>query len=339
MRFGARCEKHEACNQNVRKMSSSPPPSSTPVGANEDIVAFCQQRERFLALQRATADERSENADAIRTIGGLLTESMVRNGIRCLRVMQTNDTPNYIRVIPEQRRAKRIRNIDDVMELLENISADVTDVPFEQLPDALARVITERARQRGDTVPPRVQVTKRVGIREEVTELGNVNKEVETLSKQMQSSVTERNELRERIKPVRAEMIKCEKKITETAGAVIPPSVTETATNTEGAPPPTPAADPPPPVLVQMRMRDATGPAKVLQVSRQTYVKKRNLFGLRQVCNYVRHAMEHISVRDERFDERLRDQVRQIISEEQSKPPEHGQKISVRRGKRARETN
>lgn len=300
-------------------------------------MAFCQQRERFLALQRATADERSENADAIRTIGGLLTESMVRSGIRCIRVMQTNDTPNYIRVIPEQRRAKRIRNIDDVMELLDNISADVTDVPFEQLPDALARVITERARQRGDTVPPRVQVTKRVGIREEVTELGNANKEVETLSKQMQTSVSERNELRERIKPVRAEMIKCEKKITDKAGVVNPP--TTPSANEEGAPHPTPAADPPPPVLVQMRMRDAAGPAKVLQVSRQTYVKKRNLFGLRQVCNYVRHAMEHISTRDERFDERLRDQVRQIITEEQSKPPEHGQKISVRRGKRAREAN
>lgn len=288
-------------------------------------MAFCQQRERFLALQRATTDERSENADAIRTIGGLLTESMMRNGIRCLRMMQANDTPNYIRVVAEQRRAKRIRNIDDVIELLDNISADVTGVPFEQLPDALSRVIMERARQRGDTVPPRVQVTKRVGIREEVTEVGNVSTEVENLSTQMQTSVTERTEIRERAKPLRAEMIKCEKKITETSPLPPPPAATAEADV---------ASSSPPPVLVQMRTRDATGPAKVLQVSRQTYVKKRNLFGLRQVCSYVRHAMEHIPTRDERFDERLREQVRQIIVEEQNKPPEYGQKIAVRRGKR-----
>lgn len=317
--------------------SSSPPPSTTGANNNEEIVAYCQQRERFLALQRATADERSENADAIRTIGGLLTESMLRNGIRCLRVMQNNDTPNYIRLVPEQRRAKRIRNIDDVMELLENISADVTDVPFEQLPDALARVITERARQRGDTIPPRVQVTKRVGIREDVTEVGNVSKEVETLSTQMQTSVTERKELRERIQPVRAEMIKCERKITETTTPP-PPSSAPSSSTTPHPRPSTSPPSPPPPVLVQMRMRDSTEPAKVLQVSRQNYVKKRNLFGLRQVCNYVRHAMEHISTRDERFDERLRDQVRQIITEEQNRPPEHGQKLAVRRGKRTRES-
>ena len=150
---------------------------------SEEVIEYCMRRERYLSLQRASAEERAETADAMRTIGGLLTDTMVRNDVRCVRVANNDSGVHYIRVVPQRRRAKQLKNIDDVMTLLDGIGAEVVDVPFEQLPKALTRVVQERARQQGGTVPPRVQITQRVGIREQITEMGNAPREVEELSK------------------------------------------------------------------------------------------------------------------------------------------------------------
>ena len=276
-----------------------------------EVIEYCRNRERYLSLQRSSAEERAETADAMRTIGGLLTDTMVRNDVRCVRVANNESGVQYIRVVPQRRRAKQLKNIDDVMALLEGIGAEVVDVPFEQLPKALTRVVKERARQQGGTVPPRVQITQRVGIREQITEIDNAPREVEELSKQMNTTYTERKQLRERIQPVRAEMVRCERKLVESGGA---------------------GDDP---VLVQMRATDnESAPPRVLSVCKQEYVKKRNIYGLRQVCSYVCDAVNCIGSRDEEFETRLTGEVRRVIQDIERRPEERGTKVRVRRGRK-----
>ena len=108
---------------------------------SEDVVDYCRQRERLLAARRETAEARAETADAMRTLGGLLTETMVRNDVRCVRVADNDAGVRYIRVTPARRRAVALKNADDVVALLDGVASDVVDVPMEQVPGALARAV------------------------------------------------------------------------------------------------------------------------------------------------------------------------------------------------------
>ena len=282
--------------------------------SSDEVIEYCRQRERYLSMQRATAEERAETADAMRTIGGLLTESMVRNDVRCVRIASNESGVQYIRVVPQRRRAKQLKNIDDVLTLLDGIGSEVVDVPFEQLPKALTQVVQERARQQGGTVPPRVQVTQRVGVREQVTEVDQAPREVEQLSKQMKTTHTERKQLREKMQPVRKEMARCERTIAE-SGRVDDP------------------------VLVQMRTADnAIVPPRVLSVCTQEYVKKKNIYGLRHVCGYVRDAVSGLGARDDDFESKLKEEVQRVIEDVQRRPEERGTKVRVRRGPKAPHT-
>ena len=273
----------------------------------QEAVEYCRHRERYLAMQRATANERTETADALRTVGGLLTDSMQRNGVTCLRVMQQNDTPNYIRLVPPRRRAKTLKTMDDVVAVLDKISADVADVPFEELPRALTRAVEERVRNQGAVVPAKVSLCKRVGIRQQVTELDQTVREIETLSTQLQDTYTERKLLRERIQPLRAEMKSHEETLLRT----------DMGTSDS---------------LVQMRRADnPTAPPTTLRVYRTETVKRRNVFGLRNVCRCVREALETIPRRDEHFDATLTREVRRRLSEDLQVPDEPVVKIAVRR--------
>lgn len=318
---------------------------------NTTVIAYCQQRERYLALHRATVDERAENTDAIRTLGGLLTESMQRNDVRCVRVA-TGGTVNYLRIVPARRRAKKLNTTEDVLALLSGVGAEVTDVSFEELPNALARVIQERARQQGGTVPPRVQVTSRVGIRERITEVDQASREVEQLSRQMQSSHVERDQLRKRINPVRAEMKRYERMLVGGDDSKMPPpAATTTAvalatTPSQSSQSSLPPPPPPPSILVRVQQhppsegtpdgtpggsRALTPQARLLRVRQQTYVKRRNIFGLRQVCGYVREAAERLPARDDTLEATLKTEVRRIIEAAQAQPTEYATKITVRR--------
>lgn len=265
-------------------------------------------------MQRATVEERAETADALRTINGLLTETMVRNDVRCVRIANNESGVQYVRVVPTRRRAKQLKNVDDVLSLLDGISPEVSDVPMEQLPTALSRIVQERARQQGNEVAPRVQITQRVGIRERIAEADQVPREVAQLSKQMSTTHAERRQLRERIQPMRAEMARCERKV-----------AAETTTQTSSS-----SSEP---VLVQMKNADnENAPARVLRVSRQEYVKKRNIYGLRQVCSYVRDAAGALEARGDDFETRLKGEVRRVIEDVEKRPAERGTKVLVRRG-------
>lgn len=277
------------------------------MASNGDVIDFCQKRERLLKTKRDTADERAECADAVRTIGNLLKDSMLRSQVNCVHLPHAD---SYVRVVPQQRRSLRIKTVEDIIGLLDSISTDCQDTPVEKLPDALARAVAERARERGGVAPPRVQMTRRVGVRERVIEAHEAGREVGTLAAQWQTHVRERASLQERVRPLQKEVRESEKKITD--------AVSESSA----------------PTLVQMRPRSSdeapSEPPKILQVSHKTVPRRRNIFGIRQVCGYVREAAGCIGARDEGYESRLKGEVRRVVREAQAQPIEYTTKLSVR---------
>lgn len=284
------------------------------------VVQFCAAREHYLRARRDTTEERTENNDACRTIGSLLRESMTRNGVRCVRVMQNGDTPNYIKLTPPGRRAKKLKSVEDVTSLLDGIAREVQEAPLETLPTAVAKVVERRAREQGDVAPPRVQVVKRVGVRETVVEADHAGRDVAQLSQQLQEAHTERAQLRERIAPARDEMRKCEKTLVENSQV---PSETMVQMQQQRLPKKQTEEGKPPP------------PPKTLRVQKTPVEKRKNVFGLRAVCACVREAVACVKVRDETLEVQIKDGVRDIIARELGRPVEYGTKVSVRRGKKA----
>ncbi|MEC7097917.1 MAG: hypothetical protein VXW74_00555 [Candidatus Thermoplasmatota archaeon] len=292
-------------------------------------VDFCRAREEYLRARRSTSDERSETADAIRTVGGLLTESMLRHGVSCVRVERPGDGARYVRVTPERRRATALRSTEDVLELLQGISREVRDVPAEELPRALARIVQVRARARGTVVPPRVQVTTRAAAREPVLEMTQVAREVETLARQMNDSHSERRQMRERMQPLREALRERERALTTALPAMATtdsaPAAPSSVTPSTGAPNA--------PLLVQMQQGEQ-GRRTVLQVCRQSVPRKCNVFGIRRVCGYVQTAVEAMPVTSDRgpaFESALACAVRAILDREQERTPSPRTKIVVRR--------
>ena len=113
----------------------------------EAIVEFCSARERYLSAQRSTKEERAEQADAHRTIGGLLKESMTRHEVPCVAVPGANGTVSYVRASLCAGRSKRLRCDEDVLALLSDVASHVTDVSAEDLPEAIVRLVRMRARE------------------------------------------------------------------------------------------------------------------------------------------------------------------------------------------------
>jgi len=214
--------------------------------ADDAVVHYCRSRERYLDSQRETKDERQELADAYRTLGGLLSDSMARNGVRCVRVPTAGGDPHYMKLTPPGRRARKIQNVDDVVSLIDGIAACVRDVPAEALPAAVAKAVERRAREQGTAVPPKVQVLSRVGVRETISELDKVGNEVSHLCTQLGETCRDRKQMRERMKPLRDDMKRCEKALLQTTQPSAPPEEAELrgVVNDEAEAPPAPEAPP-----------------------------------------------------------------------------------------------
>lgn len=268
------------------------------------MIEYCRNREAYLKMQRDTVNERTENADAYRTIGGLLTRSMQSQGLNCIRIVRSGQPPEYVRLTPERRRSKQIKCVDDILALMANVSREVTDVTHEDLPVAVSRLFSERARQAGTVTPRRIQITGRVGIREQITEHTDVRREVEDLTRQIQDVHTDRKAIRDRMKPIREQMKKSEEAIAQ--------------------------AQPTEEMVVRMQS-PSTAP-KVLRICHQEYVKRHNIFGIKNVCKLIREAVSNVP-RDEHFDTGLSAQIRAIFEREQQRPPETAVKVVVRRGR------
>ena len=86
--------------------------------------------------------------------------------------------------------------------------------------------------------------------------------------------------------------------------------------------------------MVQMHTpkRDGSHMTKTVSVKTEVQPKKRNIFGLRNVCKCVREAVQNVPERDETFDERLRSEVLRIIQREQtSSTQEWTRRVVVKR--------
>lgn len=264
---------------------------------NELLVQFCRARQRYQERQRQTSEERSEARETFRSVSSLLTESMQRQGQACIRCVHDDGKTFYIRLIQGRRRALALRNTDDVVRLLDNVASSVTHVSREDLPDAVARLVESRARAFGTDVPTRIAIAPKVGMRETIVEQDNTTRELQTLTSQMTRNHVERKRIREEMMPIRRELKSAEQNLCETAKDVR--EVDE---------------------VVQMHTpkRDGSHMTKTVSVKTEVQPKKRNIFGLRNVCKCVREAVQSVTGRDETFDERLRSEVLRIIEREQT---------------------
>lgn len=278
---------------------------------NELLVTFCRARQRYQERQRQTSEERSEARETFRSVSSLLTESMQRQGQACIRCVHDDGKTFYIRLVQGRRRALALRNTDDVVRLLDNVATSVTHVSREDLPDAVARLVESRARAFGTDVPTRIAIVPKVGTRETIVEQGNTTRELQTLTSQMTRNHVERKRIREEMVPIRRELKTAEEKLCETANDAR--EIDE---------------------MVQMHTpkRDGSHMTKTVSVKTEVQPKKRNIFGLRNVCKCVREAVQNVPERDETFDERLRSEVLRIIEREQtSSTQEWTRRVVVKR--------
>lgn len=279
---------------------------------NKLLVMFCRARQRFQERQRQTSEERSEAHETFRSVSSLLTESMRRQGQECIRCVHGDGTTLYIRLVQGGRRALTLRNTDDVVRLLDNVAASVTHVSREDLPDAVARLVESRARTLGTETPPRIAIVPRVGTRGTIVEQNNTTRELQTLTTQMTQNHVERTRIREEMVPVRKELKTAEEKLCETVSTDDSREVDE---------------------VVQMRTpkRDGNLATKTVSVRTEVRAKKRNIFGLRNICKCVREAVQNVAERDETFDERLRSELLRVIEREQTSSQELSRRVVVKR--------
>jgi hypothetical protein len=264
---------------------------------SELLVTFCRARQRYQERQRQTSEERAEVRETFRSVSSLLTESMQRQGQGCIRCVHDDGKTIYIRLVQGRRRALAIRTTDDVVRLLDNVATSVTHVSSEDLPDAVARLVESRARAFGTDVPTRIAIVPKVGTRETIVEQNNTTRELQTLTSQMTRNHVERKRLREEMVPVRREMKTAEQNLCETAND---------AHEVDG--------------VVQMHTpkRDGSHTTNTVSVKTEVRPKKRNIFGLRNVCKCVREAVQNVAERDEAFDQRLRSEVLRVFEREQT---------------------
>ena len=281
------------------------------------VVELCRARETHLAAQGETSAARTELADTCRSVGSLLVDSMQRTEQRCVRYTRDDGTVCYARLVPGARRSVALRSADDVVSLLDDVAASVTHVSREDLPAAIARLVETRARSRGAPAPARVRIVPRVGVREQITEHAQAPREVQTLVTQMSDAHAERAQIRETLKPLRARVREAE---TRLCAAVGPPSGGPPSGGASGAGvAPSRGASVAPPgevdEVVRMQTETSSRP-RAVQVTTELRERRRNIYGIRNVCRCIREAVPDAGERDVDFDARLREAVRRRLARE-----------------------
>jgi len=280
---------------------------------NELLVTFCRARRRYQERQRQTSEERSEARDTLQSVSALLTESMQRQGQGCIRCVHDDGKTFYIRLVQGRRRALTFRNTEDVVRLLDDVALSVTHVSREDLPDAVARLVESRARALGTDVPSRIAIVPRVGMRETIVEQNSTTRELQTLTSQMTQNHVERKRIRDEMVPIRRELKTAEQNLCGTV-----------STNGESR-----EVD----EVVQMHTpkRDGILATRLVSVRTEVQPKKRNIFGLRNVCKCIREAVQNVAERDEAFDDRLRSELLRIIEREQTSAQDWSRRVVVKR--------
>lgn len=108
--------------------------------SREDVVRFCHARQRLRDTLRDTKNERQELYDAQRTVGGLLLESMTRNGVQCVAMPDNR----FVRVVNQKARALRIKTVDEGLDLLSGLDAQLQGVLRENIPGEAVKFTKQR---------------------------------------------------------------------------------------------------------------------------------------------------------------------------------------------------
>ena len=244
--------------------AASAPPAPPAAAATETVlVDFCRARERLRAAEHATREERAEQNDAQRTLGSLLSDSMTRHGVTCVAIAPPGGGAGalqYARVVEGGRRAVVLRTREDALALLgEGVARALAEVPLEELPRAVPRLLLERARAKGAPTPARVRLVARPP-RAGALEAAHAPPETRRLSEEFSRAVGECRATRAALKPLREEVRRCE------AAAAPAVAAAGVASVRLERPPPPPAADgappppPRPPMVLEISRRDAAPP-------------------------------------------------------------------------------
>lgn len=330
---------------------------------SSQVIEFCKCREHLNRVQRETQDVRVETADAIRTLSGLLVDTMERTNTSCIRVPRTQASALYVRRIPPQMRAKQLRTMDDVVAILADISRDVVEVPWEDVPDAIVKIVRQRVREQGTQKQATIRVVERVGPRENITEMDHAGREAQTLTRQFVESYVERQTVRAQIKPLKDAFRRAEKTLKECTSSFEQQSDESTAPRAttdarlgdtpreneqrsvgmEADVSPSPVkcddtmdtrANPTPGnevALVSMKRQDNR--TSYLQIHRhRTAARRRHAFGLMRVCASVRKVVSEITERGPDFEKQLCEGVREdLLGMETTERDEMETRIVVRR--------
>lgn len=167
------------------------------------LLNYCRSREILKRRERETKESRAEQADAERTLGGLLAESMQRNALEC---MPAPGGEGFVRLSAPSTRPCKLSTEEDVLSLLDGIDRALTDVPAEKLPTVIVRVVQERARDRARNQRPQQALPLRVKMVKAPTgpvHHGPLPPETRTLATQYTTAVQERRGALATMKPLR----------------------------------------------------------------------------------------------------------------------------------------
>lgn len=169
----------------------------------EAVVAFCEARRVVQAAERASKDERAEQNDATRTLGGLLGESMQRHEVQCVAVPTPTGEVRYVKVATAARRSCPVKTDEDALSLIEDVASHLRDVPAEGLPNAVIKLVRQRARDRGPPPPPpRATVVTRP-LKRHTTDLAGSPNETKRLMEDFVQAHHDRQTTRDTLKPLR----------------------------------------------------------------------------------------------------------------------------------------
>lgn len=179
----------------------------------DPLVEFCRAREAALREERVTREERLEASDAQRTLGNLLRDAMHEQGHTCLTIPTSGQQGVcYARILPPSTRSKPIRTVEDALALVDDVARHVESVSAELLPDAIVRLVRERARIPPlPDAPPRLAVNSRPP--KQVNELAETDVSTRTsdLLRQYSDARIEVHAQRAKIAPFRSARQKAER--------------------------------------------------------------------------------------------------------------------------------
>jgi hypothetical protein len=262
------------------------------------VLEFCKTREAVLEMTRNTSTERAELREAHKTLTEHLRTSMQANEVDCVRVASSNAPPVYLKLTKETRRAAPMRTVEEALELVHDVACHVTHVATEDLPDAIARLVEARARERGTVVPPRLQIVPRVGVRQKIVEHTYAGDKIATLAAQMEESHVARHAMQERVRPLRKTMKRMEQSLVAQTDAPVPVDGIVVA-------------------MTHAPVKDVDAPPKqrTVRVFAETVRKRaRTSLGIRHVCECVRSATAKVVGRGDSFDAQLQTHVKEALS-------------------------